>query len=102
MNANARTVPRGERRLGSEEYKVFRAYGRDTNDNGERLLPFSANHELALLNTFFSAAKSATLHTFNGQGKKRFDYILTEQRDKKTRVGRYCAPPTVIPTYLGL
>ena len=39
-------------KLGSEEYKVFGAHGRDTlNDNGERLLSFSANHGLALLQT---------------------------------------------------
>ena len=60
------------------------AYGRDNlNDNGERLLSFSANHELALLNTFFSTAKNAISHTFNGRGKKRIDYILTRQRHGK-------------------
>ena len=36
----------------SDECKVLGAYGRDAlNDNGERLLSFSANHGLALLNT---------------------------------------------------
>ena len=64
--------------------KLLGAYGRDNhNDNGERLLSFSANHELALLNTFFSTAKNAISHTFNGRGKKRIDYILTRQRDRK-------------------
>ena len=54
------------------------AYGPDTlNDNGERLPSFSANYELALLNTFFSTAKNVVSHKFNGRGKKRFDYILT-------------------------
>ena len=53
------------------------------NENGERLLSFSANHELALLNTFFSTAKNAISHTFNGRGIKRIDYILTRQRDTK-------------------
>ena len=48
-----------------------------------RLLSFSANHDLALLNTFFSTAKNAISHTFNGRGKKRIDYILTRQRDRK-------------------
>ena len=43
----------------------------------------SANHELALLDTFFSTAKSAISHTFNGRGKKCIDYILTRQRDRK-------------------
>ena len=67
MDANARTGRRGGGKLGSEECKVLGAYGRDNlNDNGERLLSFSANHELALLNTFFSTAKNAISHTFNG------------------------------------
>ena len=78
MDANARTGRRGGGKLGSEECKVLGAYGRDyLNDNGERLLSFSANHELALLNTFFSTAKNAISYTFNGRGKKRIDYILT-------------------------
>ena len=85
MDANARTGRRGGGKLGSEESKVLGAYyGRDTlNDNDERLLSFSANHELALLNTFFSTTKNSILHTFNGRGKKRIDYILTRQRDEK-------------------
>ena len=84
MDANARTGRRGGGKLGSEECKVLGAYGRDNlNDNGEQLLLFSANHELALLNTFFSTAKNAISHTFNGRGKKRIDYILTRQRDRK-------------------
>ena len=84
MDANARTGRRGGGKLGSEECKVLGAYGRDyLNDNGERLLSFSAEHELALLNTFFSTAKNAISHTFNGRGKKRVDYILTRQRDRK-------------------
>ncbi|CAN0214904.1 unnamed protein product, partial [Ascophyllum nodosum] len=70
--------------VGSEEFKVLCAYGRYTlNDNGERLLPFSANRELAILNAFFSTAKNAMSHTFNGRGKKRIDYVLTRQRDRK-------------------
>ena len=84
IDANARTGRRGGGKLGSEECKVLGAYGRDDlNDNGERLLSFSANHELALLYTFFSTAKNAISHTFNGRGKKRIDYILTRQRDRK-------------------
>ena len=70
-SANARTGRRGGGKLGSEECKVLRAYGRDTlNDNGERLLSFSANHELALLNTYFSTAKNAISHTCNGRGSE--------------------------------
>ena len=84
MDANARTGRRGGGKLGSEECRVLGAYGRNyLNDNGERLLSFSANHELALLNTFFSTAKNAISHTFNGRGKRRIDYILTRQRDRK-------------------
>ena len=84
MDASARTGRRGGGKLGSEECKVLGVYGRDNlNDNGERLLSFSANHELALLNTFFSTAKNAISHTFNGRGKKCIDYILTRQRDRK-------------------
>ena len=84
MDANARTGRRGGGKPRSEECQVLGAYGRDNlNDNGERLLSFSANHELALLNTFFSTAKNAISHTFNGRGKKCIDYILTRQRDRK-------------------
>ena len=57
------------RRLGSEECKVLGAYGRDMlNDNGERLLSFSVNHGLELLNAFFSTTKNTTSHTFIGRG----------------------------------
>ena len=70
MDVNARTGRRGGGKLGSEECKALGAYGRGTlKDNGERLLSFSANHELALLNTFFSTAKNAISHTFNGRGR---------------------------------
>ena len=100
MDANARTGRRGGGKLGSEKSKVLGAYGRDTpNDSGERLLSFSANCELALLNMFFSTAKDAISHTFDG--RKCTDYILTRQRGRKHRAGCYCAPPIVISTYLG-
>ena len=67
MDANARTARRGGGKLGSEEYNVLGAYSRDTlHDNSERILSFFPNHELALLNTFFSAAKNSISHTFNG------------------------------------
>ena len=83
MDANARTGRSGGGKLGSEECKALGAYGRDTlNDNTERLLSFSTNHGLALLNTFFSTAKNAISHTFNGRGTKCIDYIVTRQRDK--------------------
>ena len=78
MDPNTRTGRRGGEKLGSVECKVLGAYSRDTlNDNGKRLLSFSANQELALLNTFFSTAKVAISHTLNGRGRKWIDYILT-------------------------
>ena len=84
IDANARLERRGRVKLESEECKVLAAYGRDTlNDNGDRLLSFPANRVLALSNTFFSAAKNATSHTFNGRGNIYIDYILTRQRDRK-------------------
>ena len=70
--------------MGSKDSKIPGAYGRDTfNDNGELLLSFANNHDLALVNTFLSTPKGGVSHTFNGRGKKRIDYILTRQRDRK-------------------
>ena len=85
MDANARTGRRGGKGLGSEHYEVLGAYGRETrNGNGERLLTFASNHDLALVNTFFSSPKYGISHTVNGMGnKKRTDFILTKQRDQK-------------------
>ena len=62
MIANKGSGRTGGGRLGSEECKVLGAYERGIfNDNSERLLPFSANHGLGLLNTlFFSTDKNAT------------------------------------------
>ena len=69
MNANARTGRREKGEVGSNN-KIIGAYGRDTlNDNGELLLPFANNHDLAIVNTFFSTPKGGVSHTFNGQGK---------------------------------
>ena len=100
VDASVRTGRRGGGRLESEECRVLGANGRNTlNDNGEQLLSFSANHRLALFNTFFST-ENATLQTFNGRGKKRIKTILTRQWDRKL-AGRYCKPPTVLSTYFG-
>ena len=85
LDANARTGRKAGRRFGSKECKVLRFYGRDTfNDNGERVLSFSADHGLALLDTlFFNTIKNAISHnTFNGRDKQRIDYTLTKQRDR--------------------
>ena len=84
MDANARTGRREKGQVGSKDSKFLGAYGRDTlNDNGELLLSFANNHDLPLVNTFFSTPKGGVSHTFNGRGKKRIDYILTRQRDCK-------------------
>ena len=84
MDANARTERREKGQVGSKDNKILGAYGRDTvNENGELLLSFANNHDLALVNTFFSTPKGGVSHTFNRRGKKRIDYILTRQRDHK-------------------
>ena len=84
MDANARTGRREKGGAGSKDSKNLGAYGRDTlNDNGELLLSFANNHDLDVVNTFFSTPKGGVSHTFNGRGKKRIDYILTRQRDRK-------------------
>ena len=84
MDANARTGRREKGGVGSMDNKSLGAYGRDTlNDNGELLLSFANNHDLAIVNTFFSTPKGGVSHTFNGPGNKRIDYILTRQHDRK-------------------
>ena len=84
IDANARTGRREKGQVGSKDSKILGAYGRDTlNDNGELLLTFANNHDLSLVNTFFSTPTGGVSHTFNGRGKKRIDYILTRQRDRK-------------------
>ena len=48
----------GEGTGGSKDSKILGAYGRDTlNDNGDLLLSFANNHDLALVSTFFSIPK---------------------------------------------
>ena len=84
MDTNVRTGRRKKGQVGSKDSKILGAYGRDTlNDNGELLLSLANNHDLALVNTFFSTLKGGVSHTFNGRGGKRIDYILTRQRDRK-------------------
>ena len=84
MDANARTGRREEGGIGSKDNKIIDAYGRDNlNDNGELLLSFASNHDLALVNTFLSTTKGGVSHTFNGRGKKRIDCILTRQGDRR-------------------
>ena len=84
MDANARTGRREKGGVGNKDSKILGVYGRDIlNDNGEPLLSFANSHYLAIVNTFFSTPKGGVSHTFNGRGKKRIDYILTRQRDRK-------------------
>ena len=84
MDATVRTGRREKGGVGSKDNKSIGAYCRDIlNDNGELLLSFANNHDLAIVNTFFSTPKGGVSHTFNGRGKKRIDYILTRQRDRK-------------------
>ena len=84
MDANARTGRREKGQVGSKDSKIHGAYGRDNlNDNGELLLSSANNHDLALVNTFFSTPKGRVSHTFIGRSKKRLDYILMRQRDRK-------------------
>ena len=84
IDANALTGRREKGQVGIKDSKVLGAYSRDTlNDNRELLLSFANNHGLALVNTFFSTPKGGVSRPFNGRGKKRIDYILTRQRDRK-------------------
>ena len=77
--------------------KVFGDYDRDTlNDNGERLLSFSANHGLAL-----STTKNAISHTFDGQGKKRIATFSRDSETKKMARDVTVHPQPSLPTKLG-
>ena len=83
MDANARTGRREKGRVGSKDNKNVGAYGRDTlNDNGELLLSFANNHDIALVNMFFSTPNGGVSHTSNERGKTRIGYILRRQRDR--------------------
>ena len=60
MDTNARTGRREKGGVGSKDSKILGAYGRDTlNDNGELLLSFANNHDLALVNTFLAHPRAA-------------------------------------------
>ena len=70
MDANARTGRREKGGVGSKDNKILGAYGRDIlNDNGELLLSFANNHDLAILNTFYKTPKGGVSHAFNRRGK---------------------------------
>ncbi|CAM9451938.1 unnamed protein product, partial [Ascophyllum nodosum] len=79
VDVNARTGKRRKGGVESKKNKIFGAHGRDTlNHNGELLMFFAKTHDLAIVNTFFSTPKGGVSHTFNGQGKKCINYILTK------------------------
>ena len=101
MDVNARTGKRENGQVGSKGNKILGACGRDTlNDIRELLLFFASYHDLAfLVNTFFSTPKGGVSHTFNGQGKKRFNYYsLTIRCDRKlVRNATVHPPPSFLP-----
>ena len=82
---NART----DVRIGEEDCKLIRAYGRDTrmsDRNETSLLRFAGDNKLALVNTIFSVLKVCTSRTFNGTrpaDRKRVDCTITRQPHRK-------------------
>ena len=102
MEYNVRTGRREKEEVGSKDMNSFVAYCRDTlNDNGELLLSFANNHDLALVNTFFSTPKGGVSHAFNERGKKHVDYIQMRQRDRKLvrNVTVYPQPSSLFISY---
>ena len=98
-------------RIGEEDYKVIRAYGRDievSDSNGASLLRFAGDNKLALVNTFSSVPKGCTSCIFNGtrtEDKKRLDYIITRQPHHRlvqnvTLTTTLCAPQSDCPADL--
>ena len=83
MDANARTERGGGKGLGNEARKVLGAHGDTLNDNDKRLIVFSTNYDLSMLNTFSGTPESGTYHTFNGRCKKRIACVLTRQRGRR-------------------
>ena len=70
MDANARTGRRENGGVGSKDNKILVAYGRDTlNDNGELMLSFAHNHDLAIVNTFLAPPR-AVYHILSMGGAK--------------------------------
>ena len=99
MVAHARKERREKRRLGSKYTKRFGAYGRDAlNGYIVPLLSCANNHDLALVNTFFSTPNGGVSHTFNGRGNKCIDCILTGQLDRNLvrNVMVYLQPPFLL------
>ena len=98
MYVNARAGRRGKGGVGSKDDKILDAYGRDTlHDKGELLLFFANNHDLTVVNTFFSTPKGGVSHTFNGRGKKTYRLHPYETTWSQTRTERYGAPLAFLP-----
>ena len=69
MDANARTGRREKGGVGSKDNKILGAYGRDIlNDNGELLLSFANNHDLAILRKL---VRNVTVHPQPGSQLRR-------------------------------
>ena len=84
MVAYARKERREKGRVESKDTKKIGGHGQDTlNGYGVPLLSFATNHDLALVNTFFSKPKGGVSHTFNGRGNKCQGHILMGQLDRK-------------------
>lgn len=81
---NVRTGRREEGGVGSKNNEVLDAYCRDIlNDNGDRLLTFAANHDLAMVNTFFITRKGGISRTFIGHGQQKpTEHVLSRHCDR--------------------
>ena len=66
--------------LGACDRKVLK-------ENGKRLLDFTEDNKLALLNTLFCTHDSGVSYTFQtanrSKGKARLDYVLTKQAGRR-------------------
>ena len=71
MDPNARTWRKEKGGMGRKDNEILGAHGRYTlNDNGELLLSFANNDDLALVNIFFfSTPKVGVSRTFNAAVK---------------------------------
>lgn len=77
---------RGKTEAEAQTYSgVLGAFGRDfLKNNGQRLLSFAGDHDLAILhNMFYSTCMGGASHTFTGKGKTRIDYILPRQSNRQ-------------------
>ena len=84
MDANASTGRRDKRGVRRKDKKLSVSTTKIVSTTSENYCCLSRNnHDLAYVNTFFSTPKGGVPQTFNGRRKKRIDYILTRQSDRK-------------------